>query len=140
MNKRNISNFIKEKFKSAPGIFSIYKNWMNRKIKLSKVEEWIEESLLEKWKGVKSLRALNIMQNGMDAQKVIVDSNKSWKDWKMKDFIEVPGSFAPVKNVFHVSQALSWIASRNESIEKRLEMLQEIPVLMKDLICFCSKN
>lgn len=64
MNKKNISDFLKKKFESAPGIYSAYKEWMNTKIEISEVEEWIEKELLEKWKSVNSLRALNIMKTG----------------------------------------------------------------------------
>jgi hypothetical protein len=42
----------------------------------------------------------------------------------------VPGACAPVRNLFHVSQALSWIAGTRNTIQERLEYVKAIPQLM----------
>ncbi len=51
----------------------------------------------------------------------------------VKDATGVPGSGAPVKNLFHVSQALSWIAGTRNTIPERLDYVKAIPRLMEPL-------
>jgi hypothetical protein len=45
----------------------------------------------------------------------------------------VPGACAPISNLFHVSQALSWIAGARNTIPERLEYVKTIPRLMEPL-------
>lgn len=54
---------------------------------------------------------------------------------------KVPGLFAPVQNVYHLSQVLSWLASERETregqlktLEGRLQRLNQIPGLMDALL------
>jgi hypothetical protein len=47
---------------------------------------------------------------------------------------QVPGAFAPVKNAFHVSQALSWLASHRGTLEDQFERTVEIDGLMSSLL------
>ena len=54
---------------------------------------------------------------------------------------QVPGLFAPVQNVYHLSQVLSWLASERETregqlktLEGRLQRLNQIPGLMDALL------
>jgi hypothetical protein len=46
----------------------------------------------------------------------------------------VPGACAPARNLFHVSQALSWIAGTRNTIPERLEYVKAIPRLMEPLM------
>ncbi len=53
---------------------------------------------------------------------------------KVKVIRKVPGLFAPVENVYHVSQVLSWIASQQETIQGQLERMGQIHGLMDALL------
>ena len=53
---------------------------------------------------------------------------------KVKNDVEVPGSCAPVRDVFHLSQVLSWIASHRNTIEDRLIKTREIYDLVSPLV------
>lgn len=53
---------------------------------------------------------------------------------KVKMIHKVPGLFAPVENVYHASQILSWIASQQGTIESQLTRLGQIHGLMDDLL------
>jgi hypothetical protein len=41
------------------------------------------------------------------------------------------GACAPARNLFHVSQALSWIAGTRNTMPERLEYVKAIPRLME---------
>ena len=66
-------------------------------------------------------------------QGVGVRQNKA-RFLKVKMIHKVPGLFAPVENVYHASQVLSWIASQQGTIESQLTRLGQIHGLMDDLL------
>jgi hypothetical protein len=51
-----------------------------------------------------------------------------------RPFSHVPGACAPVRNLYHVGQALSWVAGQAESLEKRFARTREIPSLLRYLL------
>ena len=53
---------------------------------------------------------------------------------KVEPIGEVPGLFTPAENVYHVSQVLSWLASKQETIQGQLERLGQIHGLMDALL------
>ena len=53
---------------------------------------------------------------------------------KVKVIREVPGLFAPIENVYHVSQVLSWLVSQQETIQGQLERMGQIHGLMDALL------
>jgi hypothetical protein len=61
----------------------------------------------------------------------------SLPDWIDED---VAGACALVTNLFHVSQALSWIAGTRNTIPERLEYVKAIPRLMQRLESLRSQD
>ena len=45
----------------------------------------------------------------------------------------VPGSSAPVKNLYAVSQVLTWLAGQRHDVEEQLLWQREVPELMAAL-------
>ena len=67
--------------------------------------------------------------------------NDKARFFKVSTTRKVPGLFAPVQNVYHLSQVLSWLASERETregqlktLEGRLQRLNQIPGLMDALL------
>lgn len=67
--------------------------------------------------------------------------NDKARFFKVSTTSKVPGLFAPVQNVYHLSQVLSWLASERETregqlktLEGRLQRLNQIPGLMDALL------
>ncbi|MYF56718.1 hypothetical protein F4225_13460 [Candidatus Poribacteria bacterium] len=83
----------------------------------------------------------NTLEYGNTGQQIIETkvAENIWQSGKAR-FIKVepigkvPGLFAPVENVYHVSQVLTWIASKQETIQGQLERLGQIHGLMDALL------
>jgi hypothetical protein len=52
----------------------------------------------------------------------------------VKRTMKVPGASEPVRNLYDVSQALSWVASRRNNPEERLDWQAAIPDLIEALV------
>jgi hypothetical protein len=48
--------------------------------------------------------------------------------------VEVPGACAPIKTVYHLAQAMSWIAQHRPTIEDSDAQLDDIPRLLKPFL------
>ena len=61
------------------------------------------------------------------------DNKKTPHKVSVTSKIDVPGS-EPAENALDVAHALSWIASRQETVQTRYEMMRDVPQLMTKLV------
>jgi hypothetical protein len=47
---------------------------------------------------------------------------------------QIPVATVPTDNLFHASQALSWIAGTRKSVQERTQYVTQIPALMEPLV------
>lgn len=72
-------------------------------------------------------------RSGSDGRVTPVSGHKP-SQWQVGRMDPVPGACAPINNIYHASQALSWIASRQVKMEKRLKRMGEIYALVDELL------
>ena len=128
-----------------------YEQWYQRRIFISKlsqgkpspgqIENWLDKSVAKMWNTHTAARAYHIAKTGYDAKFVnpVVKNRK--KKVRFNELIlvsqssdQVPGSFAPVRNAYHISQVLSWLASQRGTVQQQLEWMINIPTLMDALL------
>jgi len=123
------------------------RDWYKQKVSSLQVSEWISEIVTEKWGKKAADRVLSIAKDGQDGQYGRDGSEK------------IPGKFAPARNLYHLSQVLSWVAKwtleeprekidggylrqrmidggylRQRRFERQLELMKQIPALMNALL------
>lgn len=128
----HIAAYLDEQLKQIPQEKSLYAQWYNTKVSLSSVESWVNETVAKSWGPHAACRVWHIANGGIDGD-VESAKNKQPHELNLKHSRSVPGACAPVSNLFHVSQALSWIAGTRQTITERLEYVKVIPQLMKAL-------
>jgi len=94
--------------------------------------ECLDEKVAKEWGPHAAARVWNIINEGFDGE---VEQARNLKPLQLPitSTNAVPGACAPVRNLFHVSQALSWIAGTRNTIPERLEHVKAIPRLMEPL-------
>lgn len=88
-----IEEFLVQQLNRLRGEHNLYSEWYQTRRSRYQVEHWIAETVAEKWGRKASNRVHRISRDGWDAGNV-----------------EVPEIFAPVQNLYHLSQVLSWVA------------------------------
>lgn len=103
------------------------------------IEQWIEKHVSETWSIHAAARVYHIAKTGLDGK--FTNKTKKKKNVKYSDLTldpktrtEVLGAFAPVRNAYDISQVLSWIASRQNTLQKQLKWMADIPNLMRLLL------
>ena len=120
---------------------SLYKQWYEKKVfieakpSLGQIEHWIDKTVAKKWGPHAAARVYHIAKTGYDGE-ITERFAKDVKPYELQvqSTNRVPGSFAPVRNAYDISQVLSWIASRRGTIEVQLDWMMDIPDLMRALL------
>jgi hypothetical protein len=114
---------------------SKYREWYNTNVSEDNLIHWVDDTLTKKWGPHLAARAYSIMSTGCDA-KVIERQNQSTLAHELEiiNLEVVPGSCSPVKNAFHASQSLSWLAGHRNTVQDQLEKVMQIPDLIESLL------
>lgn len=132
LDPNEIAAYLREQLAQLPAEQSLYKGWLARSVASQELQVWIDEVIAQSWGPHAAARLWNILKDGFDGD-VQPAKNKKPHELEVVATHEVPGTYAPVGNLFHVSQALSWIAGTRHTVQERLEHLKAIPALMKPL-------
>ena len=126
-----VGGFLSEQLRLLSVEHNLYREWYRTKRSQDQVERWISETVKKKWGTKAADRVLRIAKTGQDEKGV-----------------EVPKIFAPVRNLYHLSQVLSWVAKwtinekkkgnpsplRQRTLGTQLERIMQIPALMDALL------
>jgi len=112
-----------------------YKKWLQTSVDIKEVQKWANTTLANKWGQQLAKRTMHIAEYGCDIQRNPV----LWQfaGIKQDDFETVPGACAPITNVYHLSQVLSWLASQRNTVDGQMKKLNDIPKLIEP---FLPKN
>ena len=129
-----VAQVLKAQLGEVPAECKRYRQWVNTPVGLKSVEDWADRSVAKAWGPHAAARVCHIARTGWDGEiedpfeKVAPHERVVRSQW------HVPGAFAPAENAFHVSQALSWLASHRGTIQGRFERMSEIHGLMSSLL------
>ncbi len=108
--------------------------WRNTAFHKDKLTSWIDDQVAGKWGVIAATRAFHIATSGKDI-KIVPFAKKalpSKKEVQMGNL--VPGSSNPAKNLYDVSQVLTWLAGQRNDVEEQLNWQRDVPALMTALI------
>jgi hypothetical protein len=111
-----------------------YNRWLNMPMDLDRIDRWADTAVARTWGPHAAARICHIARTGHDGQIEDPFENVLSHDLRVSSERQVPGAFAPVKNVYHVSQILSWLASHRATIQGQQERTVEIDRLMRALV------
>jgi hypothetical protein len=129
-----VAEVLKAQLAVIPAEHKRYRQWLNTSVTMDQVEHWADEKVARVWGPHAAARLCHIARTGWDGR--IEDPFEKAKPHERQVASErqVPGAFALVKNAFHVSQALSWLASRRRTLEDQFERTARIGGLIASLL------
>ena len=107
--------------------------WEQSPIESLKFNVWVDGHLTDRWGKKAACRALHICRSGADVELLDLFAGGKASDKQVKMLDAVPGSSRPAKNLYDVAQTLSWIATKRNSADERLEWQGHIPGLIENL-------
>jgi hypothetical protein len=134
MNRRNISEFLKERISNVSGFENLISELTEYAITIDEIEKWADDVLSKRWGNHIAARICHIARVGYDGRVGRASKGTPPHDFFVSSDVEVPGACAPINNLYHLSQALCWIAEHRSSIEDSDSFLQTIPSLLRPLL------
>jgi hypothetical protein len=129
----DLSRRVGEAIDSAQSDKAKFERWMSAKVEKRVLVPWIDEEVCALW-GVKAaVRVLGIATDGWDVEMVGSMTNRRPSEVGTHRLSVVPGVDAPVRNLFGVSQVLSWIAGQRAEIGEDLEWRSQVHGLIAKL-------
>ena len=132
LDPEDIAAHLKEQLDQRPEEQKMYARWRETRVEISTLSGWIDEKVAKDWGPHAAARVWNIINQGYDGEVEQVRDRKPHQ-LPVKSTNAVPGACAPITDLFHISQALSWFAGARNTIPKRFEYMKAIPRLMEPL-------
>jgi hypothetical protein len=134
LDPADIAAYLEGELVNLPQEKSQYQKWFNASVDIPELIPWVDQEVAREWGPHAAARVWHIVTLGVDGE---VEQASDRKPHELEipalTEVDVPGACAPVSNLFHVSQALSWIAGTRHTIPERLEYVKAIPRLMGPL-------
>ncbi len=129
----NISKIQREK--------EVYTKWkqkeLNADIDAEILQNWIDTIVSDRWGRSNAERVYSIIETGQDAKITRFKDKKTEENkdtYMVRISLEgnVPGA-QPAENIYDVANALSWISSHQNSLQKQYKMMLQVPKMLMDL-------
>jgi hypothetical protein len=132
LDPEDIAAYLSEQLAQMPQEQSLYATWLKSAVQPYSLIHWVDGAVAQEWGPHAACRVWHIITEGCDG-KVIQFMDLAPHVLFLETKNAVPGACAPAQNLYHVSQALSWIAGTRNTIPERLEYVKAIPKLMRPL-------
>jgi hypothetical protein len=132
LDPEDIAKYLKKQLEEKSDEEGLHKKWFHSAVEVQDLVPWINGIVAKEWGPHLAARVWHILTDGCD---VDIEQARNVKPHELPwtSARRVPGAFAPVSNLFHVSQALSWIAGTRNTIPEQLEYVKAIPRLLEPL-------
>jgi hypothetical protein len=134
MNQKNVAKFIDHRVGEISGFKQMLQTWIKKQVTQSEIEKWADEHLVKAWGVHMAARLCHISRSGYDGIVGRANGKTPASKYSVSSDKQVPGACAPVKNLYHLSQALTWLAGNRDSIEDSDIKTADIPKLLKHFL------
>ena len=117
-----------------------YKSLHLKKVAIGQedLENWVDKTVAPKWGVRLAARSYNILRTGYDGKPSIAHANKDAYKYEahkipVNKTTEVPGQPQEAETAYDVVNALSWIASHQDSLQTRYDQMKQVPELVSQL-------
>ena len=112
---------------------STLKKWESKKVIREVLPNWVDEHVTKQWGLKAAVRTFAIVQHGVDAKMVGDKKARKASDTRSDLLGSIPGLDGPAKNLFDVSQALSWLAGQRQDVGEEIQWRAEVANLIQVL-------
>lgn len=134
-----VRDFMRERLAQEPDVLKQLLEWQTTKATKDDAQAWCEDYLREKtdWSVENCARLWAILERGYDGE-VIPPRGRferhSLSAYRVGQHRRVPGVNFPIQTAYDLAQLLTWITSKQRSVEMQLEGTEEVPRLMRSFL------
>jgi hypothetical protein len=140
-----IEGYLRGALEDVPRDRSLLSKWLNIEVSRDEAMQWVDGEVARSWGDPAAARLWSILTTGMDARPIPLRREEPVEGEEpippvppharsVEVLGKVPGAFSPVRNAYHASQALAWIAREQVNMGTRLQRVKAIPLTMAALV------
>ena len=134
LDPEDVAGYVKEQLSQAKEEQSLYKKWMKQTVTLEQSSAWVDATVAKEWGPHAAARVWQVISYGQDGEVQQSKEKRPPHLLEVRATTTVPGAPVPAENLFHASQALSWVAGTRKSVQERIQYVTQIPALMEPLV------
>ena len=109
------------------------KKWVGTEVVQENIRRWVDTTVAKKWNSLAACRIWHICSSGRDARFLPPFKKAAPSQRSVELLAPVLGAPPKAENLYAVSQALSWVASRRRDVDEAEAAQREIGELLKSL-------
>lgn len=133
LNLETIPNIVARAIGQVPPELARLREWEATTFGTAQLTDWVDNVVAKTWGKKAACRVYHICRRGTDVEYIDPFAPGKPSEKPVREIMSVLGAPIPSHNLFHVSQALSWVATRHANNEERVEWQAQIPVLIDAL-------
>jgi hypothetical protein len=133
LNLEKIPSVVSDSMQVVENDLRRLKGWERAAVNAEGIESWVNTTLAKAWGKKAACRVYHICTSGHDVELADQFAGGEPTEKPVVQTRRVPGAPASAKNLFDVSQALSWVATQRNNTEERLDWQTAIPELIRAL-------
>ncbi len=134
----SVQNRLRQRFDRLYYDRDYFESLMRMPVRWNNLQDWADVFVARKWGKQEAARVLHICRTGKDA--IVApgfDPDFCYEvahELDVVSTVDVPGACAPVTNIYHVGQALSWVAAGANTLHTQFSRTAGVPLLLGLLI------
>ena len=128
-----IPEIVAEALDKVRGDKASMEKWQEVDVETETLKPWVNKDVTDKWNKLAACRIFHICDSGYDVEFADPFAQGTATEKPIKRTQKVPGAPEKAQNFYDVSQALSWVATRRNNPEERLQWQTDIPQLIAGL-------
>jgi hypothetical protein len=125
---------LERRFEELPKDRLLFSQLTRTAVPKNVLRDWVDVFLARRWGRFDAARTYHICISGKDGHVLDHVGERLPHELEVMSSMDVPGACAPAQNVYHIGQALSWVAGQATTMEKRFSQTSAIPNLLRYLL------
>ena len=134
LDPAEVAGYVREQLSQAKREQGLYQQWLTHEVTLEQSSAWVDSTVASGWGVHAAARVWHVISSGYDGEVQQPKEKRPPHLLPVNATTRVPGAPVPAENLFHVSQALSWVAGTRKSVQDRIQFITQIPALMEPLV------
>ena len=131
LDLNRIPEIVGEALEKVRGDQARMEKWQEVDVETETLKLWVNKDVTGKWGKLAACRTFHICDSGYDVEFADPFAQGEATEKPIKRTQKVPGAPEKAQNLYDVSQALSWVATRRNNPEERLQWQTDIPQLIE---------
>jgi hypothetical protein len=122
------------RFRELPKDRLLFSELLKKAVSIDALKDWVDVFVARRWGRADAARTYQICLGGKDGCVYDYDKTRRPHELEFTSKTDVPGACAPAQNLYHIGQALSWVAGQAVTLERRFSQTSAIPSLLRRLM------